>query len=76
MTTELFIWVLSTNVITLLLSSIFYATRLDDLRRDHVEHIQHINADTMMQRQVYGQVSMEQLIGLESFDGEATNEAL
>jgi len=68
MTTELFIWVLSTNVITLLLSSIFYATRLDDLRRDHVEQIQQINADYLMQRQVYGQVSMEQLLGNESFD--------
>jgi len=68
MTTELFIWVLSTNVITLLLSSIFYATRLDDLRRANVEHIQHINADYLMQRQVYGQVSMEQLLGNESFD--------
>jgi len=68
MSTELFIWVLSTNVISLLLSSIFYATRLDDLRRSHVEHIQHINHEFLMQRRTYGSVHMEQLLGSETFD--------
>jgi len=68
METDLFIYIVVTNMITLLLSSIFYVTRLDDLRRANVEHIQHINADYLMQRQVYGQVSMESLLGLESFD--------
>ncbi len=69
MTTELFIWVLSTNLATLLLSTIFYITRINDLRLEHVEQIQQINGDYLIQRQVYGQVSMEDLLGRESFGG-------
>jgi len=69
--TETFIYVLATNVITLLLSSLFYASRLYELRVEHVREKAEINADYLMQREVYGQVSMEQLIGLESFEEEA-----
>jgi len=68
MTTDTFLLVLATNLATLLLSTIFYITRINDLRLEHVEHIQEINADYLIQRQVYGQVSMEDLLGRESFD--------
>ncbi len=52
MTTELFIWVLSTNVITLLLSSIFYATRLDDLRRENQQRLEAANGEIVASRQM------------------------
>ncbi len=65
--TETFIYVLATNIITLLLSSLFYATRVYELRVEHVREKAEINQDFMMQREVYGQVSMENLMGYESF---------
>jgi len=68
MTTETFLMVLITNIATLALSTAFYASRLFELRVEHVREKAEINADYLMQRQVYGQVSMEQLLGNESFD--------
>lgn len=70
MTWDTFWFVLATNLITLGLSTMYFITRIHELRVEHVEHIQQINADTMMQRQVYGRVSMEQLLGSEAFDAD------
>ena len=68
MTTETFLMVLFTNLFTLALSTMFYASRIYELRVEHVREKAEINADYLVQRQVYGQVSMEQLLGNESFD--------
>ena len=68
MTTETFVYVLATNLVTLLLSTAFYASRVNELRVEHTREKAEINSDYLMQRQVYGQVSMEQLLGNESFD--------
>jgi len=66
--TDTFVYVLITNLFTLALSTMFYASRLYELRVEHVREKAEINQDYLMQRQVYGQVSMESLLGLESFD--------
>ncbi len=68
MTTTEFLLVLFTNMATLALSTAFYASRINELRVQYTRDKAEINADYMMQRQVYGQVSMEQLLGNESFD--------
>ena len=65
MTTETFIYVLATNLLTLLLSTVFYASRVNELRVEYTRQKAEINADYLMQRQVYGQVKMEDLLGRE-----------
>ena len=50
MTTNEFILVIVTNAATLALSFAYFASRLDEVRRDHVEQIQQINHDTMRQQ--------------------------
>ncbi len=68
MSTDTFLLVLFTNLFTLALSTMFYASRIYELRVEHVREKAEINADYLMQRQVYGQINMEDLIGRESFD--------
>jgi len=52
MTTELFIWVLATNLITLLLSSIFYITRVEELRREQQQRLEEANGEIVASRQM------------------------
>lgn len=68
-TTDTFLLVLFTNLFTLALSSAFYASRIHELRVEHVREKAEINSDYLMQRKVYGQLSMEDILGRESFDG-------
>ena len=73
MTTETFIYVLVTNLITLALSTIYYATRVDELRRDQQRRLSDANAEIMamrkmrqrtdMQARTYGAVPISRLIG-------------
>ncbi len=73
MTTELFIWVLATNLFTLILSSIYFAVRVDELRRDQQLRMQQANFEMMavrkmihqqrMQSRVLGAVPVSRLIG-------------
>ena len=52
MTTELFIWVLATNLSTLALSSIFYATRVDEMRRESQRRLEEANGEIVASRQM------------------------
>ncbi len=66
MDTDTFILVVATNAATLALATAYYITRVNELRVEHVEAIQAINADYLMQRRTYGAVPMEDLLGREA----------
>jgi len=63
MTTNEFILVLATNLATLALSFAYFATRLNEVRVEHVERIQQINQETMAIRRVQEQITVEDILG-------------
>ena len=63
MTTETFLMVLITNLFSLGLSTLFYASRVDELRREHAQRVENINHDTLMWRRVQSEVSIEDVLG-------------
>ncbi len=68
MSAEIFALLAVSNLLSLFVSSIYYASRLNDLRVEQIERIQAINADYAMHNRLYGEIQMEQLIGLETFN--------
>jgi len=52
MTTEMFIMVAVTNAATLILSTIFYAARIDELRREQQQRLEEANGEIVASRQM------------------------
>ncbi len=52
MTTDMFIMVVATNAATLILSTIFYITRIDELRRDNQRRLEEANGEIVASRQM------------------------
>ena len=65
MTVEAFIVILLSNLGTLIVSSMFYASRLEDLRVAQRLQIDRINDENEMVRRLYGSIPIEKLIGRE-----------
>jgi len=52
MDTPTFVMVLVTNAATLILSTIFYAARIDELRRENQERLEAANGELVASRQM------------------------
>jgi len=52
MDTSTFIMVAATNAATLILSTIFYAARIDELRRENQERLEAANGEVIASRQM------------------------
>ncbi len=52
MTTDMFIMVVATNAATLILSTIFYITRIDELRRENQCRLEEANGEIVASRQM------------------------
>jgi len=55
--------VLITNLFTLTLSTMLYASRVHEIRVEHQERIAMMNADTMAIRRIQGQITIEDILG-------------